>query len=117
MLKLFLETYNLIPENVSEKDYSNTVYITSINESVAPYALKVAQIVREQNIPSIIDYRFENVSNQLSKANDLGIGIAIIIGPREMKDERVTVKNMATQEQKTIELNILIREIKNQLNK
>jgi histidyl-tRNA synthetase len=117
MLKLFLETYNLIPENVSEKDYSNTVYITSINESVAPYALKVAQIVREQNIPSIIDYRFENVSNQLSKANDLGIGIAIIIGPREMKDERVTVKNMATEEQKTIELNTLIREIKNQLNK
>jgi histidyl-tRNA synthetase len=117
MLKLFLETYDLIPSHISEKDYSDTVYLASINESVSTYTLKVAQKIREQNIACMVDYRFESLSNQLSKANDLGIGVSIIIGPREMKNKQVTVKDMITEEQETIELKYLIKEIEDKLNK
>ncbi|TXT60920.1 MAG: Histidine--tRNA ligase [Promethearchaeota archaeon] len=117
MLKLFLDTYNLIPEEISKKNFSDTLYIASINEQVASYALKVAQRIRAENIACMIDYRFDSLSNQLSKANDLGIGISIIIGPREMENGQVTVKNMATEEQKTIQLDNLVKEIKDQLVK
>jgi histidyl-tRNA synthetase len=111
MLSLFLKTYNLIPEEIREKDYTDTIYICSINNKVSDYALKLAQMIRAEDFPCIVDYRFSNLKNQLSKANELGVLIAIIIGPKEMEQNRVTIKNMKTEEQETIEINSLIDKI------
>ncbi|MFX0077440.1 MAG: histidine--tRNA ligase, partial [Candidatus Hermodarchaeota archaeon] len=55
MLSLFLKTYNLIPEEVQEKDYTDTVYITSINEEVSTYALELARMIRTEDFPCIVD--------------------------------------------------------------
>lgn len=110
MLSLFLKSYNLIPEEVYEKDYSDTIYIASINEKVATYAFKLARIVRE-DFPCIIDYRFKNMGNQLSKANELGVLISLIIGPNEMEQNKVTIRNMISEEQKAINVDDLIEEI------
>ncbi|MBY9006697.1 MAG: ATP phosphoribosyltransferase regulatory subunit, partial [Candidatus Lokiarchaeota archaeon] len=117
MLKLFLETYNLIPEDIAENNYSDIIYITSINKKVAPYAHEIAKKLREEDFPCIIDYRFENLANQLSKANDLGVMISIILGPKEMEQKKITIKNMVSEEQKTIDLKDLIDEIYNIFDK
>ena len=111
MLTLFLKTYSLIPPEIREKDYTDTIYIASINESVSKYAIKLAKIVRNEEIPCIIDYRFKGLKNQLSKANELGVLITLIIGPKEMEQNQVTIKNMKTEEQKTIKISTLIDEI------
>jgi histidyl-tRNA synthetase len=110
-LYLFLETYNLIPEDIKEKDYSDTIYIASINEEVSIYAIELARIIREEDFPCIIDYRFKNLKNQLKKASELGVMIALIIGPDEMEKNRVTVKNMLSEEQNTVLIDDLIDEI------
>ncbi|MFX1601781.1 MAG: histidine--tRNA ligase, partial [Promethearchaeota archaeon] len=47
-LSLFLKTYNLIPEEIKEKDYSDTIYITSINEDISTYAFELARIIRDE---------------------------------------------------------------------
>jgi histidyl-tRNA synthetase len=112
MLELFLRTYGLLPDNLEEPDYSDVVYITTIDEKVAPYVFKLAQTIRKHDISCLIDYRFDNLGNQLSKANDLGIQIALIIGPDEIKDDQVTIKNMKSEEQKTIPSEDIFREIK-----
>jgi histidyl-tRNA synthetase len=111
MFSLFLKTYNLIPEEIREPDFSDTIYIASINESVSDYALKLARIVRVEDFPCIVDYRFSNLKNQLSKANELGVLIVLIIGPKEMEQSVVTIKNMKTEEQETIKINSLIDKI------
>ncbi|MFX0072703.1 MAG: histidine--tRNA ligase [Candidatus Hermodarchaeota archaeon] len=111
MLSLFLKTYNLIPEYVYEKDFSDVIYIASINKSVSEYAFKLADMIREEDFPCIVDYKFESLKNQLSKANDLGVLVTLIIGPKEMKENMVTVRNMATNEQKTVIIDELIEEI------
>jgi histidyl-tRNA synthetase len=111
MLSLFLKTYNLIPSEIREKDYTDTIYIASINESVSKYAIKLAKMVRNEEFPCIIDYRFKGLKNQLSKANELGVLIALIIGPKEMEQNQVTIKNMKTEEQKTIKISTLLDEI------
>ena len=116
MLSLFLKTYNLIPEWISEKDFSDTIYIASINESLASYTLKVAKIIREEDLPCIIDYSFKNVKNQLKKANDLGVAITLILGPKEMEAKKVTIKNMNSEEQKDVSLGDCIEEIFNILD-
>ncbi|MFO7795088.1 MAG: histidine--tRNA ligase [Promethearchaeati archaeon] len=117
MLELFLRTYNLLPEDLEEPDYSKIIYIATLDEEVAPYVFKISNILRDQNIPCIIDYRFENLGNQLSKANDLGVMITLIIGPKEMKERRITIKNMVSEEQKTIETEELVQEIIQTLSK
>ena len=113
MFSLFLKTYNLIPEEIKEKDYSDTIYIASINENVSDYALKIARMVRDEDFPCIIDYRFKNLKNQLKKANELGVLIALIIGPKEAENLKVSIKNMAAEEQSTIDIGDLIDKIYN----
>ncbi|MHA2324295.1 MAG: histidine--tRNA ligase, partial [Promethearchaeota archaeon] len=111
MLSLFLKTYNLIPEWIREKDYTDTIYIASINETVSKYALELARILREDDLPCIVDYSFKNVKNQIKKANDLGVAITIILGPKEMEANKITIKNMVSAEQKVVDLNDIIEEI------
>ena len=111
MFSLFLKTYNLIPEEIREPDYTDTIYIASINENVSDYSLKLAGMVRGEDFPCIVDYRFSNLKNQLSKANELGILIVLIIGPKEMEQNEVTIKNMKTEAQETIKISSLIDKI------
>lgn len=111
-LKLFLDTYDLLPRNLGETKFSDTIYITCVNENVDAYAFKLANIIREAGIPCIIDYSFEGLGNQLSKANDLNIPICLILGPNEMEEEKVTIKNMRDESQKTIKKDVLLDEIK-----
>jgi histidyl-tRNA synthetase len=111
MLSLFLKTYNLIPEEIRRKDNSDTIYIASINKEAPFYALKLAKIIRSEDFPCIIDYRFNNLKNQLAKANEIGVLIALIIGPKEMERNEVTIKNMISEEQKTINIDNLIDEL------
>ncbi|MFX1394905.1 MAG: histidine--tRNA ligase [Promethearchaeota archaeon] len=111
MLSLFLKTYNLIPDFIREKDYTDTIYIASVNEEVAKYAIELADIIRTEDFPCMIDYRFKNLKNQLSKANELGVLIAIIVGPKEMEQKEVVVRNMVNNKQKTIKSEELIEEI------
>jgi len=110
-LSLFLRSYDLIPGDIGEKDYSDTVYIASINEDVSIYAMELARIIRGEDFPCIIDYRFKNLKNQLKRANELGVLITLIVGPDEMENNKVTIKNMISEEQKIILFDGLIDEI------
>jgi len=111
MFSLFLKTYNLIPEEIREKDYTDTIYIASISEDVSEYALELARMIRAEDFPCIVDYRFSNLKNQLSKANELGVLIVLIIGSKEMEQNEVTIKNMRTEDQGTINISSLIDKI------
>ena len=111
MLSLFLKTYNLIPDFVYESYFSDTVYITCVNETVAKYAIQLADIIRSEDFPCIIDYKFKNLKSQLSRASELGILIALIVGEKEMEQNKVSIKNMATNTQKTIKSEEIIEEI------
>ena len=111
MLSLFLKTYDLIPDFVGEQDNTDVIYIASINEKVAKYTIKIADLIREEEIPCFIDYRFKNLKNQLSKANELGVLITIIVGPQEISQNKIIIRNMVTNEQKTVGYDKLIEEI------
>jgi len=68
-------------------------------------------MIRAEDFPCIVDYRFSNLKNQLSKANELEVLIVLIIGPKEMEQNEVTIKNMRTEEQETIKISSLIDKI------
>jgi histidyl-tRNA synthetase len=111
MLSLFLKTYDLIPEEASKKDYTDTIYIASINEEVSTYAIKLARTLRDEDFACINDYKFKNLKNQLKRANELGVIIVLIVGPEEVEENRVTFKNMVSKEQKSINFEDIIDEV------
>ncbi|MFX1374443.1 MAG: histidine--tRNA ligase [Promethearchaeota archaeon] len=111
MLTLFLKTYNLIPEEVYKKDYTDTIYIASVNKEVSTYAIELSRKIREEDFPCLIDYKFKNLKNQLKKANELGIIIVLIVGPEEVETNKVTLRNMITEEQKSVDFEDVIDEI------
>ena len=110
-LTLFLRSYHLIPEDIKEKDYSDTIYIASINEEVSIYAMELARIIRGEDFPCIIDYRFKNIKSQLKRASELGVAISLIIGTEELAENKVTIKNMISEAQKKVDMEDLIEEI------
>ncbi len=111
MLSLFLKTYNLIPEEVRKKDYTDTIYIASINKEVSTYAIELSRTIRDEEFACIVDYRFKNLKNQLKRASELGIIIVVIVGIEEMDENKVTIRNMISEEQKSVYFDDLIDEI------
>lgn len=67
-------------------------------------AFKVAKIVREVGINTVVDVMHRSLKKQFSYANDINADVAIIVGERELKENKVAVKNLKTGEQITIEI-------------
>jgi histidyl-tRNA synthetase len=110
-LKLFLRTYNLIPEKVKEFDYSNIIYLTTFNEELAHLSIQLAQKLRDVGFGCLIDYSCGKLRNQISKANDLNCKLVAIIGPQEQEDKSITFKNLLTNTQKSLKLKDLNKNV------
>ena len=47
----------------------------------------------------------------MEKANEQGVIIELIIGPEELTEKQIAIRNMVSEEQKTVDLDELIDEI------
>jgi len=47
----------------------------------------------------------------MEKANEQGVIIELIIGPEELTERQIAIRNMVSEEQKTVDLDELIDEI------
>jgi len=73
--------------------------------------LELISKLRQENIPSSFYPSPEKLGKQIKYANTLGIKYIAIIGPNEAKNKLITIKNLLTSEQKTINFDELIKEI------
>lgn len=111
-LKLFLKTYNLIPDDVKERDYSNIIYVTTFDEEFAPLSIKVAQRLRKTGFDCYLDYSCGKIGNQIKKANALKCKVVLIIGPEEQKNKTIALKNLKDNSQESIEFTDIVKKIK-----
>ena len=65
------------------------------------------QELRNKGISASIDLNKRSLSKQLDYANKLGVAFTIIVGPEELKEGKVRLRNMKTGEEKEIGLNEL----------
>jgi histidyl-tRNA synthetase len=68
------------------------------------YAISVAKALRSNGIITEIYLEDTKVTKKLGHANKLGIPFAILIGEKEALNKTVTIKNMVTGEQTTVDL-------------
>jgi len=76
-------------------------------------AHRIASTMRQAGIPTEIELMQRSVSKALSDADRRGAHFAVLIGPEEAKQGKVTLRNMKTREQKKVKLEELIKEIAN----
>ena len=101
---------NLWPESAKS---TAQVFVSIFDPSFEEYSLKVASDLREQgiNAETYLNSK-EKLSNQLKYADRKNIPYAIIAGSNEVKEQKVTIKNLRTGEQNTLSLDGVVQLIK-----
>ena len=112
-----MDELKLFPQNLE----LTKILVTVFSPELIDKSLEVSSRLRE--VPSGTSLRSNNINTelwldpetkldrQIKYADKKGIPFVIIIGPDEAEKNKVTIKNMKTGEQKTIEINSLFDEI------
>jgi len=88
------------------------VFIANVNDEVKEDVVKIAQQLRKEGIGCQVDLMNRNLKKQLEFANNLDIPYTLVIGPKEVKQERYKLKNMKSGEEKNLNLNNVVKELK-----
>ncbi|MGB6839071.1 MAG: histidine--tRNA ligase [Microgenomates group bacterium] len=104
-----IEELNLWPD-VARTPTSVLVIIFS--PELLDQSIKTASILREKGINTEL-YPDENtkLDKQLKYADKKDISWVVIIGPEEVKENKVVLKNMTTRKQKSVQVQDLVQEI------
>ncbi|MFH1721009.1 MAG: histidine--tRNA ligase [Candidatus Altiarchaeota archaeon] len=79
--------------------------------TVKDYAVKIARNLRKEGFSVDYDVAGHKLKDQLSHASQAGVKYAVIIGPRELEKGKVVLRNMATKEEKQVEIDKLPKKI------
>lgn len=104
-----LNTLELYPEDASA---ATTVIFTNFGEQEAMASMKAIKELRAKGITAEIYPDCSKMKKQMAYANALAIPYVAIIGETELAEKKVTLKNMTTGEQATLDMESLIATLK-----
>ena len=88
------------------------VYVIPISEEVLDYAIRASEQLRSSGLRTEVSLSRRKLREELSIADKLGARLAIIIGPREAEEGKLTVRDLETREQVSLPLKEAIRHVK-----
>lgn len=100
-----LNTLNLYPEDAVT---ATQVLFINFGDKEAAYCLPLLRTVREAGIRAEIYPDSNKMKKQMSYANAKKIPFVALVGEDEMRDNKVTLKNMETGEQQTVNADELV---------
>jgi histidyl-tRNA synthetase len=86
-----LEAQSLWPNNLH---INESVLLCHFDDKTRQHAMKIAQMLRLENISTIVFPDLKRINKQFDFANKVGIKYALVIGEDEMKSNRIAVKNL-----------------------
>ena len=106
-LMLSLERKDLFPDLAEHVQ----VFVVAINQSVWNDAMKIVEQLRSKRIASDYDLKQRPLSKQLEYANSLKARVSLIVGPREIKEDSVRLKDMKSGTEKSVKQSSIVEEI------
>lgn len=105
---------NAIEELQEEKELEShiDVYVAPINDSVRGKAFEIAQILRRNGIRSDVDLNRKKFKKLMNHANNLKVKKVAIIGPKDLEENKITLKDMKSGNQEQIAIDELVNTIK-----
>ena len=106
--------YQIDKENILENENKSIskVLIVSMSKNEISYALDIANKLRDNGINTETFLEDKKLKAKFKYADKLHIPYVAVIGEEEVKTNTVTLKNMETGEQKNLDIENLIEEIK-----
>ena len=97
-----------LPEGRVSKPERLQVFVIALEEKYLGRAFKMTETLRAAGLACDMNFQAGSVKSQMRSANKSGALTAIILGEEEEKKEIITLKNMATGEQKEVPMDDLI---------
>ncbi|MGB7537921.1 MAG: histidine--tRNA ligase [Anaerolineales bacterium] len=91
------------------------VLVTTFSAQERDAAMRIAQELRKSGIAVEWYPSAERLPKQLKYADALGIPLAVIAGPDEIRDGKATLKDLAARDQVTVRMDELAKEIRKRL--
>ncbi|MBX3114959.1 MAG: histidine--tRNA ligase [Fimbriimonadaceae bacterium] len=91
------------------------VYLVSATENARNHVQQLARELRNEMFTVQLDIDSRNIKQQFKAADRVGARFAIIIGDDEMKQNKVTIKNLASSEQTSLPQSELAEWLENTL--
>lgn len=87
------------------------VKVIPVDEELQAKAFELSTMLREAGMSTEVEVMGRTVSKALSDADRRTVAYAIIIGPEELKEGKVVLRNMEKREQRVVEVKDLLEEI------
>jgi len=101
-----MEELKLFPENINQ---STEVLFFNLGEKESRHAFYIMQKLRHEKISCELFYENSKLEKQFKYATKKSISYAIIIGSKEMEEQKCVIKNLVTGEQQMIPENQLLQ--------
>ena len=106
-----------MPEEAKEPSGVRT-FITAMSEEAFSYAFQnIQRPLRDAGISSELDYQRRSLKAAMRQADKRQVEWVIIVGDDEMKEKKITLKNMKSGEQGKIDIKEAMEKIKPEKNK
>ena len=109
VLEILLQERGLLNSNKSTLD----TYIFSMDASLTNKSLQIVSHLRNAGWHTTLSYKQAAIGKQFKQATNLGAACCIILGEETITDNKITIKHLASGQQKTITLPTLTNECPN----
>lgn len=109
VMALVLEDAGVIPEKLG---YKPQVVLTVFDETTLYASLIAAEELRKAGLRVVIYPEADKLGKQFKYADRLDIPVAVVLGPDEIQNDQVAVKNLKTREQVSVDRDELVSQIK-----
>lgn len=99
-------------EQFAFPSFKTDVYVIPINEEMTGKSIEIAQKLRKEGISADFDLLSRGVSKSLKYANATNAKKAVIIGPKELENDSVTLRDMKTGDQELVKITDIVSKLK-----
>lgn len=90
-----------------------SVYVATVDDSVRPQAFGVLQQLRDAGIAAVGDTQGRSLKSQFKVAGKMDAALAVVVGPDEVAEGKVTVRNFATHEEQQVAIDQVAQTVAN----
>lgn len=98
-------------ENFKFADLALDVYVIAVNEETIDKAIEIAENLRKENLTVDVDLLRRGIGKSLKYASSINAKKSIIIGPDELAENSVTIRDMNTGNQDKVKISELIAKL------
>ena len=89
------------------------VYIIPVSKEMIGKSIEIAQNLRKEGILTDLDLLRRGIGKSLKYANSKNVEKVIIIGPKELENDSVTLRDMKAGDQEVVKIADIVSKLKN----